>query len=86
MDKCYYGSMKDLSELQKSSSGGFATSIAKYVIQRRGVVYGVAYTSDFRGAEYIRATTDSDMQKLVAQSIYMQITCILLRGGGNYRY
>ena len=56
MDKCYYGSLKDVNELRKSSSGGFAASVAKYVIQKHGVIYGVAYTSDFKGAEFIRAT------------------------------
>lgn len=65
MDKCYYGSLKDRMELRKSSSGGFAASIAKYAIQKQGIVYGVAYTSDFKAAEFIRATTEKDIQRLL---------------------
>lgn len=65
MDKCYYGFLKDTNELCNSSSGGFGASIAKYAIQKDGIVYGVSYTSDFKNAEFIRVTSKGDIQKLL---------------------
>lgn len=82
MDKCYYGSLKDVNEVRKSSSGGLAASIAKHVIQRSGIVYGVAYTSDFKGAEYIRATSEQDLQKLLG-SKYIYADNTQIRWGGD---
>ena len=84
MDKCYYGSLKNDKELCESSSGGFAASIAKYAIQRQGVVYGVAYTSDYKGAEFIRATKNEDIQKLQGSKyIHADTTLIKFGGGGG---
>lgn len=83
MDKCYYGYLKNPLELQKSSSGGFAASIAKYAIQVKGVVYGVAYTPDYKGGEFIRATTESDIQRLLG-SKYIYANSAKIRGGGGY--
>lgn len=37
----YYGWHKDQSVLEKSSSGGFFTALASYVLQMNGVVFGV---------------------------------------------
>lgn len=81
MDKCYYGSLKDVNELRKSSSGGFAASVAKYVIQKHGVIYGVAYTSDFKGAEFIRATQNKISKGFLVRNIFMLIIRRLNRGG-----
>lgn len=82
MDKCYYGSLKDVNEVRKSSSGGLAASIAKHVIQRSGIVYGVAYTSDFKGAEYIRATSNKIFKNFLARSIFTRIIRKFDGGGG----
>ena len=79
MDKCYYGYLKNPLELQKASSGGFAASIAKYAIQVKGVVYGVAYTPDYKEAEFIRVTTESDIQRLLG-SKYIYANSSAIRG------
>ena len=83
MDKCYYGSLKNDDELKKSSSGGFATSISNYVIMNRGVVYGVAYTSDYKGAEFIRVTAKEDIKRLVG-SKYIYADNTQIKPGGGY--
>ena len=40
--------------LKEVSSGGAASALAKSIIRKSGVVYGVAWTSDFKNAQYIR--------------------------------
>lgn len=52
--KAYSGYALDKSILQASSSGGFATAMGNYILRNNGIVYGVGYTDDFRGVEYIR--------------------------------
>ena len=82
MEKCYYGSINDIDELRKSSSGGFAASISKYAISKQGVVYGVAYTRDFKAAEFIRAASEEDIQKLLG-SKYIQADNSRINSGGG---
>lgn len=65
MQACYCGYLESADRVRKSSSGGLATAIANQIIAKNGIVYGVAYTSDFKGAEFIRVTTEEDVQKLV---------------------
>lgn len=48
-------------EVKMSASGSFATAMAKGFINHGGVVYGVAYTNDFLGIEYRRATLISEL-------------------------
>lgn len=62
--KVYAGYVKDESELVKSSSGGIATAMAKYIINNGGYVAGVKYTDDFYGAEYIVTNNPADIEKL----------------------
>jgi coenzyme F420-reducing hydrogenase beta subunit len=52
----YQGYLKDNDELIKSASGGLCTSISKKIIGGGGVVFGVAYSDDFRSAHYEIAT------------------------------
>ncbi len=62
--KAYCGYIKNSSLLKTSASGGLATAMALSVISRQGVVYGVSYTADFKGAEYIRVTCEEDIARL----------------------
>ena len=80
--KAYAGYAIDETEIAKSASGGLATLIAKQAISRGGIVYGVAYDADFRGASYVRASSGAELQALrgskYAQSrkrdVYKQIS------------
>lgn len=62
--KVYAGYVKDESELVKSSSGGIATAMAKYIINNGGYVAGVKYSDDFYKAEYIVTNNIEDIEKL----------------------
>lgn len=54
-----------------------AASITKYAIKKHGVVYGVSYTSDFRGVEFIRVTTIEEAQKLLGSKYIYADSSIL---------
>ena len=60
----YCGYLKDEAQLKNSASGGIATAIATDTIRRMGVVYGVAYDADFKGATYCRVDKLEDLWKL----------------------
>ena len=60
----YSGYIKDDSKLVSSASGGVATALSEKIIEHGGVVFGVAYTQDYRGAEYICAESLSDLNKM----------------------
>lgn len=61
--KAYCGYASQETKLQTSSSGGFAAAMSDFILRLNGVVYSVAYTEDFKGAEYIRI---DDIEKLPA--------------------
>lgn len=61
---CYAGFLKNKDLLKKSSSGGIATALAKTIIACGGVVFGVAYTQDFKMAEFISCETNYDIDKI----------------------
>lgn len=50
-------------EVKSSASGSLGTAIAKGFIKNGGVVYGVAYTNDFRGIEYSRASILTELEQ-----------------------
>lgn len=53
----------DKSVLQNSTSGGFFTALAEYVLTQNGVVYGCAFEDDFK-ARHIRIEAVTDIEKL----------------------
>lgn len=61
----------DSSIRRNSSSGAVFPSLAKYVISKHGVVYGVAMSDDCYSAEFI-AVTDSDGLIKLRGSKYLQ--------------
>lgn len=81
--KCYCGYLKNNEMLQKSASGGIATALAMQGIQLNAVVYGVAYQSDFKGAQYIRVTESKDVPKLCG-SKYIKASLMLKNGESAY--
>lgn len=48
----------------RSSSGAVFSTLAEYVFERHGVVYGVTMTSDCYKAEFISVTNENDLAKL----------------------
>lgn len=48
----------------RSSSGAVFSSLAEYVFEKHGIVYGVAMSSDCYAAEFISVTNENDLAKL----------------------
>lgn len=67
----YAGWSKIDTEIISSSSGGFAAGLTDAFLKSGGVVYGVAYTSDFSGAQYIRIVSE-EQAALLKTSKYIQ--------------
>ncbi len=64
----YAGYLTDDAELMQCSSGGIATAMSRYVLEKKvnegGYVAGVAYSKDFYNAEYILIHDESELDKL----------------------
>lgn len=58
----YSAYKKDIKELLRSSAGGVANSIGKSFIKSGGVVFGVRYKEDYRGAEYALARDINEIE------------------------
>ena len=58
----YASSVSDVTELQKSASGGVASAVSRKIISDGGVVFGVAYSPDFTRAEYKKAETLAELE------------------------
>ena len=54
---------KDENTRKKSSSGGIFTLLSKYILDKNGAVYGVAF-NNFFDAEHIRVDKNDDLEKL----------------------
>ena len=59
----YGGYAKDEKCVRKSASGGLSYTIGKKIIERGGLVYGVAYDADCRMARYIRVTNLKELER-----------------------
>lgn len=62
--------VKDNEVLEHSTSGGFFTPLAKYVIEKNGIVYGVGYDNNLK-VIHKEITTKSEIAELVG-SKYVQ--------------
>lgn len=62
--ECHAAFLQDEEMLCKVSSGGAATALAQTVIRSGGSVFGVSYTKDFKSAEFILCTAESDLAKI----------------------
>ena len=48
----------------RSSSGAVFSSLAKYIFEKHGIVYGVAMSSDCYAAEFVSVSNENDLAKL----------------------
>lgn len=60
----YAGSFSNDAETISCASGGLATAISNRFIEENGVVYGVAYSNNWKNAEYIRADSFEQIERL----------------------
>ena len=63
-NKSYCGHYTNEVKVKESASGGAASSLAEAIILSGGVVYGVAYSEDFRYAHHIRCSTVDEIKFL----------------------
>lgn len=61
---------KDIAVLNRSTSGGFFTAIARSVLRQNGIVYGCAYEDTFQ-VHHIRVQREEDLEQL-SGSKYVQ--------------
>ena len=70
--KAYACINKDENMRLKSSSGGIFTLIAKYVLDKNGIVFGASFNENF-SVSHIEVTNENDLEKLRG-SKYLQST------------
>ena len=64
----------DLSERIASSSGGIFSMLARNVIARGGIVFGVAFSEDFRSACHIAVESEADLARLRGSKYFQAST------------
>lgn len=69
--KTFAGYSTDEATMKSSTSGGFATTLSRFVIDKGGVVYGVRFTDDYTHTCYASAYTHEEL-KSFASSKYIQ--------------
>lgn len=69
--KTYAGFSTDEGIMKYSTSGGFVTTLSKYVIDKGGIVYGVRFDETFTSTYYQVARKHDDL-KILAGSKYVQ--------------
>ena len=65
---------KNKEAYKNSSTCGFVSAIAKKILNNGGVVYGAAYSKDFKSVEHIRVDTYAEFEKRVSGSKYVAST------------
>lgn len=63
-EKVYACYSKDIDMRLSSSSGAVFSSLAEYVLNKNGIIYGVAMSEDCYSAEFIAVTDRSELIKL----------------------
>lgn len=63
--------LPDVDDLKKSASGGLATAISREFVKKGGIVYGAAYTDNYRKVKYLRASSIEELE-LFRGSKYVQ--------------
>ena len=55
-------SLPDDDDLKRSASGGIATAISREFVRKGGIVYGVAYSIDYKSVKYLRAASEEELE------------------------
>lgn len=84
MGQCYSAYHIDNNLLKFSSSGGVATALAERMLEKNGVVYGVAFTDDFCGAKYVKISNIEELKK-IRGSKYIKADAKLDNGKSVYQ-
>lgn len=63
-EKVYACYNKDKDVRLSSSSGAVFSSLAEYVLNKNGIIYGVAMSEDCYSAEFIAVTDQNGLSKL----------------------
>lgn len=72
MNKLYFAVQNKHQEvILKSGSGGMFYSLSKYVLDKKGVVYGASYTDDFKDVEIVRCDNIANLDKLLCAKYMM---------------
>ncbi len=62
--KCFAGFLKKPQELKTTASGGAATALSRAMLRQKGIVYGVAYSEDYKNAEYMECRNETELKML----------------------
>lgn len=76
----YSGYYRDKNKLLRSASGGAASVLAESIIDRGGVVFGVAYSADFKRAEWKCVDNISDLEYLKSSKYCESVKEIVING------
>lgn len=63
--KIFAGYTKNKDDLLNRTSGGVATELAILYLESGGIVYGVAYSENFKNAKHVRVNNVEDLKKIV---------------------
>lgn len=69
--ECFAMQSKNCEILKKCSSGGVFPELAKETLSRGGIVFGAAYTEDFKRVKHIAITSEVELPKIMG-SKYLQ--------------
>ena len=78
----YSGYYIDNNQLLRSASGGAVSAISEAIIEQGGIVFGVAYSNDFKRAEYKIVEKKEDLEPLKGSKYCETIKTITLPNGG----
>ncbi|MBO5163936.1 MAG: Coenzyme F420 hydrogenase/dehydrogenase, beta subunit C-terminal domain [Ruminococcus sp.] len=78
--KTFSGYYTDDTKLFNSASGGCASALSEIIIRNNGVVFGVRYTDDFKGAVYDFAEKIEELEQLKSSKYIYASKKIILNG------
>lgn len=79
----YSAYKKDISALLRSSAGGVANAIGRYIIESGGVVFGVKYAANYRSAEYAMAKNIEELEAFNESKYVESDRCFLFNHLGE---